>query len=61
MQEACEAAIVWVQQSYACTSVEAFVEPQNQRSIALALRLGMQASGALDEEDGAQRYLGQLQ
>lgn len=54
MLEACKAAVSWVEQTYQCTSIEAFIEPENQQSIALALRLGLKASGPVD--DGAQRY-----
>ena len=54
MQEACNAAMKWVEQVYSCTSIEAFIEPANQKSIALAQRLGMHANGPI--EDGAQRY-----
>lgn len=55
MLEACVAAIAWVQQTHACTQIEAFIEPENQRSIALAQRLQLVADGPVRE--CAQRYL----
>lgn len=54
MLEACKAAVSWVGQTYECASIEAFIEPPNQLSIGLALRLGLKANGPV--EDGAQRY-----
>ncbi len=54
MLEACQAAVNWVEQTYECTSIEAFIEPPNLASIALAQRLGLTANGPV--EDGAQRY-----
>jgi ribosomal-protein-alanine N-acetyltransferase len=55
MGEACEAAMTWVEETVYCSAIEAFIEPANQNSIALARRLGLQADGPVS--DGVQRYL----
>lgn len=53
MTEASEAAIQW-QRSNGASEIEAFIEPGNTPSIALARRLGMAATDTFS--DGAQRY-----
>jgi len=58
MTEAAHAAIAWRKHpgtSDSLTELEAFIEPGNTGSIALAERLGMHATP--DFSDGAQRYL----
>jgi len=54
MLEACEAALQWCLSGGGVERVDAFVEPANGRSIALAGRLGMSATGEMSE--GAERY-----
>ena len=54
MREASTAAIEWVRERGAAT-IEAFIEPDNGASIALALRLGLRATPVFS--DGAQRYV----
>lgn len=54
MLEACEAALSLRLTDEAVTRIDAFVEPANTRSIALAHRLGLNASG--DMSEGAERY-----
>ena len=54
MLEAAHAAINW-QRGCGATEIEAFIEPENAASIALAKRLGMHATKEFSE--GAQRYL----
>lgn len=56
MAEACRAALGWLSHA---TSVQAFIEPENQTSIALIQRLGFQATGEV--QDTAGRYLLDLQ
>lgn len=58
MFEACEAAIDWRAARGGCTELEAFIEPANGRSIALAGRLGLCATDKM--VDGARRYVRQL-
>ncbi len=53
MTEAAEAAISWRRDGGA-VEIEAFIEPENTSSIALAARLGMQATDQFSE--GARRY-----
>ena len=53
MSEAAEAAIGWRRDAGA-TEIEAFIEPQNTPSIALAERLGLRPTEAFNE--GARRY-----
>ena len=53
MTEAAQAALEW-RSSEGATEIEAFIDPQNSGSIALALRLGMEATDTFSE--GAQRY-----
>ncbi|MCP5180634.1 MAG: GNAT family N-acetyltransferase [Pseudomonadales bacterium] len=53
MTEAAEAAITWRQENGA-TGIEAFIEPDNRHSIALARRLGMEPTEC--ESAGARRY-----
>ncbi|GAA6155790.1 MAG: GNAT family N-acetyltransferase [Alphaproteobacteria bacterium] len=54
MLEACEAALDWRLADKDVARIDAFVEPVNGRSIALAKRLGMTATG--DMSEGAERY-----
>ncbi len=54
MTEAAVAAMDW-SRAMGAREIEAFVEPANTASIALAQRLGMTATGEFS--DGAQRYL----
>lgn len=54
MAQACRTAIGW-RCSRECSEIEAFIEPGNRASIALALRLGMEATDTFYE--GAQRYV----
>lgn len=54
MAEASQLAMNWVQERGA-SEVEAFIEPENAASIALASRLGMSATEQF--VDGAQRYV----
>ena len=54
MLEACEAMLAWRCADKSVVRVDAFVEPANTRSIALAQRLGMRAAG--DMSEGAERY-----
>ena len=56
MQEAATAAIAWLGDR--ATAVEAFIEPDNQASIALAIRLELHATPTFSE--GAQRYVRSL-
>jgi ribosomal-protein-alanine N-acetyltransferase len=53
MTEAANAAIEWRRDNGA-TEIEAFIDPENAGSIALALRLGMNETAVFSE--GAQRY-----
>ena len=53
MTEAARAAIDW-RRGEGAKEIEAFIEPENFHSIALALRLGMTATDEFSE--GAQRY-----
>ncbi len=53
MTEAAKAAIAW-RGANGGEEIEAFIEPANLSSIALALRLGMRATSSMS--DGAQRY-----
>lgn len=53
MSEAAAAAIAWRRDSGA-TAIEAYIEPENERSIALALRLGMNETDIF--VDAARRY-----
>ncbi|KAJ54961.1 hypothetical protein ACMU_14475 [Actibacterium mucosum KCTC 23349] len=53
MYEAAAAAIAWRRDNGA-TAIEAYIEPENARSIALALRLGMNDTSTL--VDNARRY-----
>lgn len=53
MLEASDAAIAWAREKNA-VAIEAFIEPENLRSIALALKLGM--SGTDTHQEGARRY-----
>ncbi|MEO1700604.1 MAG: GNAT family N-acetyltransferase [Pseudomonadota bacterium] len=54
MTEACIAAIQWSTENGA-SGIEAFISPKNIRSLALARRIGMDATDEFSE--GAQRYL----
>jgi ribosomal-protein-alanine N-acetyltransferase len=54
MTDACRAAIEWSRANGA-DEIEAFIEPDNGPSIALAKRLGMVATGELS--DGCERFL----
>jgi len=54
MSEAAVAAIAW-RRAGGASQIEAFIEPNNTPSIALALRLGMTATSEYSE--GARRYL----
>lgn len=54
MLEGCEAALDWRLADQDVTRIDAFVEPINGRSIALAKRLGLSATGNMSE--GAERY-----
>lgn len=54
MLEASEAVLQWCVSGGGVERVDAFVEPANGRSIALAGRLGMSATG--DMSEGAERY-----
>lgn len=53
MTEASKAAVDWAR-DHGVTEIEAFIEPENTASIALAKRLGLRATD--DYSDGAQRY-----
>lgn len=53
MTEAANAAIRW-RHDHGATEIEAFIDPKNAGSIALALRLGMNETEVFSE--GAQRY-----
>ena len=53
MTEAAEAAIEWRRDNGA-TEIEAYIEPDNDRSIALALRIGMKETDTF--VDNARRY-----
>ncbi|MEQ8734877.1 MAG: GNAT family N-acetyltransferase [Rhodospirillaceae bacterium] len=53
MTEACHAAIGWVHEQGA-SEVDAFIEPDNAASVALATRLGLSATDTYS--DGARRY-----
>lgn len=55
MREAAECALGWLQEYRPELAVEAFIEPDNERSIGLARRLGFQPTGTFD--GGAQRYV----
>lgn len=52
--EACGAVVDWVRAALPGVTVEAFVEPANAASVALAERLGFEATAA--NRDGATRY-----
>lgn len=54
MYEAAQSAIQWRKRQGA-SALEAYIEPMNTKSISLAKRLGMVATGELS--DGAERYL----
>lgn len=54
MLEAAMSAIEWIR-SRGSSQIEAYINPMNVRSIALAENLGMAATGALSE--GSERYL----
>lgn len=54
MQEACRAAINWALHQHGATTIEAYVEPRNERSVRLLQRLGLTATG--DARHGAGRY-----
>ena len=53
MTEAATAAISW-RRNNGATEIEAFIDPENAGSIALALRIGMTATDVFSE--GARRY-----
>ena len=53
MSEAASAAVAW-RKGDGGSEVEAYIEPENTGSLALALRLGMNATDTFS--DGAQRY-----
>ena len=55
MREAAEAALGWVRGDRPDVEVEAFIEPENGASIALATRLGFRPTGSF--QGGAQGYL----
>jgi RimJ/RimL family protein N-acetyltransferase len=54
MFEACTAAIDWHRKQSGARKLEAYIEPRNEPSIALAERLGFSPTNSLYE--GAQRY-----
>lgn len=54
MTEASKMALQWIS-GQDCVEVEAFIDPENARSIALAERLGFRITG--DFSEGARRYL----
>jgi len=54
MLEACEALVAWVLEHEAPDRLDAFIEPSNARSIALAQRLGLEVTP--DMSQGAVRY-----
>lgn len=54
MFEASRAAVDW-RRDHGASEIEAFIEPENAASIALAVRIGMRATDAFSA-DGAQRY-----
>ena len=54
MAEASKAAFQWIGETGLCQELELFIEPENDRSIALAERLGFMAESDLRE--GALRY-----
>ncbi len=53
-REASRAALEWLFAREGCREVECFIEPANVASVALALRLGLRATGEF--VDGAERY-----
>jgi len=55
MSEASGVAFAWLRDHHPLVEVEAFIDPDNCPSIALAMRLGFQATG--QTIDGAARYL----
>ena len=54
MAEAADAAVSWLRLDTAAEELEAFIEPENTASIALAMRLGMHPTDELSES--ARRY-----
>jgi [ribosomal protein S5]-alanine N-acetyltransferase len=55
MSEACQAAISWVLTELGAEYVEAYVDPQNDRSVRLLERLGFRSG--MGTRDGAIRYV----
>lgn len=55
MFEASRAAVSWLAEQGICSELEAFIEPQNVRSVSLAQRLGFTATDVFESE--AQRFL----
>lgn len=55
MTEASQPALTWLAARPGSQEVEAFIDPANLASIALAMRLGLRPTG--ESEDGAARYL----
>ena len=53
--EACEAVITWIRENLAVAEIEAFILPENDRSITLARRLGFVSTP--HSKDGARRYV----
>lgn len=54
MLRACRLALSWLS-AQGCRQLEAYIEPENRASIALATRLGLMATGEIS--DNAERYL----
>jgi len=55
MLEACRVALQWALQDFGAREIEAFIEPDNARSIRLVERLGMRPTG--QSEEGVERYV----
>lgn len=53
--EACESVITWIRENLAVAEIEAFILPENDRSITLAKRLGFVSTP--HSKDGARRYV----
>jgi ribosomal-protein-alanine N-acetyltransferase len=51
MLEACRAAIDWALNDFGASEIEAFIDPDNSRSIRLAERLGMTCHGVSEGEN----------
>lgn len=58
MTEAARLALAWMAETHRVKEIQAFIEPANTASIALAERLGLAATGEVVE--GAVRYLARL-